>query len=163
AKPYLVEQRLHLLRNRAHVRPAYAWARIQIDPQFIRVLEISGTHGVGVLLDATEVDNPDKAGRIVNDDLFCGAARWKRQSDRSQPRRPFAGSALLIERFALGAIHEALENDRAVLDSAQRPRRNRQIVANQIEFRELRLLGKVGLRGIGHPNLASPDREHFDG
>ena len=35
----------------------------------------------------------------------------------------------------LGAVHEPFENDGTVPDSGERARRNRQVVAHQIEFR----------------------------
>ncbi len=69
------------------------------------------------------------------------------------------GCALLIERLAFGAVDEALENQRTIPDSGESARRDRQVVAHEIEFRELRLPGKVRLVRVGYTNLASLDRQ----
>jgi hypothetical protein len=53
-----------------------------------------------------------------------------------------------------------LENERTLPDSAESARRDRQIVAHEIEFQELRLLGKTRLVGVGHTDLASLDRQN---
>ncbi len=87
-------------------------------------------------LDAAQVDDPGQPGRIIDDDFFRGAARRERQRDGSQPGGPLGGRALLIKRLALGAIDEALENDRTIPDSGQRARRDGQVVADKIEFRD---------------------------
>ena len=47
------------------------------------------------------------------------------------------GRALLIERLAFGAVDEALEHDRAIADSGERARRDREVVAHEVELREL--------------------------
>ena len=54
-------------------------------------------------------------------------------------------------------IDEALENHGAIADPSQSPRRDRQIVANEIEFRELSLLGKIGNHELpGPPTTCQP-------
>ena len=75
AKPHLLEQRLHFERDTAHVRPDDAGTRIEIDAQLVRVLEIAGAHRVRMELDAAQVDDPREPRRIIDDDLFRGAAR----------------------------------------------------------------------------------------
>ena len=81
----------------------------------------------------------------------------------SQPRGPLGGRALLIKRLALGAVDEAFENERTILDSGQSAGRDRQIVAHEVEFRELRLPGKIRLVRVRHADLASFDREQLGG
>ena len=61
------------------------------------------------------------------------------QSGRSLRR------ALLVERLALGAVDEALQHKRAIADSGERSGRYRQVVAHDIELRELHLAREVGL------------------
>ncbi len=90
-------------------------------------------------LDAAQVDDPGEPGRIIDHDLFRGAARRERQRYRSQPRRPLGGRALLIKGLAFGAVDEALEHHRTIPDSGQSARRDRQIIADDVELRELRL------------------------
>ena len=93
-----------------------------------------------VQLDAAEIDDPREPRRVVDDDLFRGAAGRESQRDRSQPRGALRRRALLIEGLTFGAVDEALEHHGTVADSGQRARRDRQVVANQIELGELRLL-----------------------
>ena len=71
------------------------------------------------------------------------------------------GRALLIERLALGAVDESLENDRTVPDPTQRARRDRQVIAHQIEFGQLRLLREIRLVRMRHADLAPVDGKHF--
>ena len=73
-KAHFLEERFHLKRDVAHVRPTDARAGIEIDAQLVRVIEIPGAYGVRVQLDATQVDDPGQPRRIVDDDLLRGAA-----------------------------------------------------------------------------------------
>jgi hypothetical protein len=63
--------------------------------------------------------------------------------------------------LAFGTVDEALENQRTIPDSSESARGDRQIVADEIEFRELRLLRKIRLVGMGHTDLASLDRQNL--
>src|ERR1700728_3601171 len=47
-KPHLLKKRLHLKSNRPNIFPTHTWARIQIDPQFVRMVEIVRPHEVGM-------------------------------------------------------------------------------------------------------------------
>ena len=154
AQADLLEQRLHLERHAPHVVPADARARVQVDAQLVGVVQVGGAHRMRMQLDAAEVDNPRQPRRVVDHDLLGRAPRRKRQRHRAQPRRPLVGRALLVERLALGAVDEALEHDRPIADAAERAVRDRQVVANQVQLGELRLLRKIGLAGMGDADLA---------
>src|SRR6202171_2202077 len=54
AKAHLIQKRLHLERDRAHVRPTDARTRIEIDPQLVRMVEIAGAHRMRMQLDASQ-------------------------------------------------------------------------------------------------------------
>src|SRR5438105_5703673 len=69
--------------------------------------------------------------------------------------------ALLIKRLAFGSVDESFENDGAILNSGESAGRDRQIVADDIEFRELGLFREVGLPGVGHADFVSLDREQL--
>ena len=62
----------------ADVRPTHARTRVEIDAQFVRMIEIAGADGMRVQFDAAQVDDPRKPGRIVDDHFFRGSSRWKR-------------------------------------------------------------------------------------
>src|SRR5436309_14967638 len=107
-KPHPLEKRFHLESNTAHVLPADAGTGIEIDAQLVRVLEIAGTHGVWMELDAAQVHDPREPRRVIDDDFLRFAARWEGQRNGSQPRGPLGGRAFLIKRLAFGAVDEAL-------------------------------------------------------
>ena len=96
-------------------------------------------------LDASQIDDPCQPRGIIDDDFFRSAARRERERDRSQPRGALRWRALLIKRLAFGAVDESLEDERTIADSGERARRDRQVVADEIEFRELGLLREVQL------------------
>jgi len=137
---HVFEKGLDFEGHSAHVGPGDAGAGIEIDAQLVGVVEIGRAHGVGVQFDAAEVDDPGESGGVIDYDFFGGAAGGKREGDGSEPGRPVGGSALLIERLAFGAVDEALENDGAVVDTNQGALGYGEIVGDEVEFRELRLL-----------------------
>ena len=65
--------------------------------------------------------------------------------DRSQPRGPVARARASDRTPRLGAVDETLEHERTIPDSGQSARRDRQVVANEVEFRELGLLREIRL------------------
>ena len=120
------------------------------------MVEIAGAYRVRMQLDAAEVDDPGKPRRIIDHEFFRSPTRRERQRGGSQPRRTLGGRALLIKRLAFGAINESLENDRAILDPGESARRDGQVVADEIEFRELCLSGKIRLVRVCHADFALP-------
>ncbi len=78
------------------------------------MVEVGGADGVGVELDAAEVDDPGEGGGVVDDDLFGGAAGGEGEGDGADEVGEVVGGALLVEGLAVGAVDEALEDDGAV-------------------------------------------------
>src|ERR1700720_1588617 len=104
------------------------------------MIEINGSHRMRMQLDTTKIDDPRKPGGVIDHDFFRSAPRWERERYRSQPRRSLRWCALLMEGFPVGAVDVALEDNRTGADSGERSWRNRQVVADQVEFRQLGLL-----------------------
>ena len=113
---------------------------VQIDPQFVRVIEITGADGVRVQFDAAEVDDPSQSRRIIDNYLFRRTARRERQRYGSQPRGVFGRRAFLIKRLTFRAVHEALENDRTIPNSSESSRGDRKVIPHKVKLRKLRLL-----------------------
>ena len=143
AKPHLPQQRIHFKGDNAYVCPLYPRAWIEIDAKFVRVVEVARADGVWVQFNATEVDDPRQPRGIVYDHFFGSAAGRKRQCCCSQPRRPLGRCTFLIKGLALGAVHESLEHDRAVLDSGEGARRDREVVMDEVKFRDSGQLRKI--------------------
>src|SRR5271168_2812184 len=72
AKAHLVQQGLHLERDRAHVRPTDAGTWIEVNPQLIGMIEICGAHRMRMQLDATKIYDPRKPRSVIDDDFFRG-------------------------------------------------------------------------------------------
>ena len=117
----LVEQSFHADRDPADVVPRHARARIEIDAQLVRMIEVGGAHRVRVQLEAAEVDDPGEAGGVVDDDLLGGPPRRKREGGGAKPAGALLGRSLLVEDLALGAVDEPLQNDGPVGDPARAP------------------------------------------
>ncbi len=117
------------------------------------MVEVGGEDGVGVELHAAEVDDPEEAGGVVDDDLFGGAAGGEAEGDGAEVGREIGGGALLVEGLGFRAVDEALEDDRAVLDALQGSGRYGEEVAGDVELGELDLLGEVELGGAGDADL----------
>ena len=77
AKAHLFEKRFHFESNATHVVPAHARTGIEIDAQFVRVLEIDGAHRVRMQFDAAQVHNPREPRCVIDDDFLRFAAGWK--------------------------------------------------------------------------------------
>jgi hypothetical protein len=122
--------------TRTHVRPSHARPRIEIDAQLVGMLEVAGAHRVRVQLDAAEVDDPGQPRRVVT--TISSAVRPEgNDSVPCEPSGPLVGRALLVERLALGPVDEPLQHDRPVAIPASAPRSDREVVADDVELREL--------------------------
>ena len=143
--------------------PTDAGARIEIDAQLVRMIEVGGSHRMRMQLDTTEIDDPRQPCIVVDHDFFRGASRWERECDSSEPRRALRRCAFLVECLAVGAVDVSLEDDRTVADSSERAGRDRQVVADQVKFRELDLFREVQLAWIADADLVSVDREQLGG
>ena len=160
-----------LVGNEGHVAdvlPGNAGAGVEIDAELVRVVEIGGADGVGMKLDAAEVDDPGEAGGVIDDELFGGATGGKGKGDGAEEGGEclWVGGALLVEGLGLrgleaGAVDEALENDGAVLNSLKRAGRDGEVVADEVELGEFYVAGEVELGGVGDADFVPVDGEEF--
>ncbi len=139
AQSHFLEECLHLQTDGTNIVPTDARSGIKIDAQLVGMIQISRSHRMRVQLNATQVHNPGKSGSVVHDELFRCSAGWKSQRNRAKPIRMVGGSALLIERLAVGSVNESLEHQRPIYDSAESSVRDGQVVSNHIELRKLDL------------------------
>jgi hypothetical protein len=71
--------------NFADVIPAHTRTGVEIDPQFVRMVKVICAYGVGVQLDAAEIDDPCKSGSIVQDNFLGGSSRREGERHGAQP------------------------------------------------------------------------------
>src|SRR5437879_3556574 len=93
-------------------------------------------------------------------DVILRSACFRREDTfacpcRSQPRGPLVRRPLLEKCLSFGAVHESFEDDRAILNARQRSGRNRQVITDEIKFRDFDLRRKVQLVGMRNLHLAS--------
>ena len=161
SKADLIEKALHFKGHAANIIPADAGNWIEIDAQFVGMIEICGAHRMRVQFDAAKVHNPGQPGWIIDHDFFGSAAGRERQCDRTQPSWPLLGRALLIECLRLGAVDETFQNDRSILNPCQRTRSDGEIVADEVELGDFYLRRKIQLLRVRDLDFPPVDREHF--
>jgi hypothetical protein len=137
--------------HRGHVedlRPFDAGHRVEVDPQFVGMVEVAGPHGMRIEVDAAQVHRPDEAGGVVDHRLGRRGARGVAKFGHIDPVRALRRGALLEYGLAPDALDEPLEDHRPVRHATQCAPGHRQVVVDQIP------LGDGGsLRGRGKHRL----------
>ena len=136
----------------AHLCPVDARHRIEVDAQFVRVVQVLGADGVRVQLEAGQVGHPDQRGGVARHDLVRGAPGWKRELDDLHPRGPRFGRALLVEGLAADAVGKAQQHVRTATGRAQRPVGDGDVVADEVE---------LGVAGVGEEDLPRIRHRHL--
>ena len=125
------------------------------------MLQIRGTDGMGMELDASEIDDPGKTRRIVNDNFLGRATGRKGKRYNSQPLWPLCRGTLLIEGRLLGTVHEALQDERPIPNSCQSAVRNRKVVLHELKLGNLDFPGEVRLARMRDADLTSGDLQRL--
>src|SRR5690606_35472333 len=119
-KPELVERLPDDASDLPYLRPPDARRRIEIDAQLVRMLEVLGTHGMRMKLEAREIREPDERSRIARHDLFSRSPGREAKLDDVDPVGTLLRGTLLIEERALDADRVAYEHVRASPCGVQR-------------------------------------------
>src|SRR5215203_2359325 len=98
------------------------------------MIEIIGTHGMWMQLQARQVRHPRERRRVARHDFLGGSPGWKLQRDDFYPVGPRGRSALLIEELLADPVRIAHEHVRTPAGSVQRPLRYGEVVASKIEL-----------------------------
>ena len=107
----------HLARDQRDVEdlaPVDPGHRVEVDAQFVGVVEIVGPHRVRVEIDAAEVDRPDQPRRVVQNGFLGRGARRVLELGDVDEVRPLLRGPFLEDRLLLDALDEAFEDHRAV-------------------------------------------------
>ncbi len=142
------------------MRPFDSRHRVEVDAQFVGMLEVLGANRVRVQLEAGKIGEPGEGRRITRNDLVGRAPRRKAQFDHLDPGRPALGRPLLIEVLATDAVRVAHEHVGTAARATQRPFGHRKVIAHQVELGVLRL-GEQHLVGVRDGNFATGDYKNF--
>ncbi len=132
--------------------PGHARHGVQVDAQLVGMIEILGADRMRMKLEASQICEPGQRRRITRYHLLRSTARWEVQLDHFDPRRPAVGRALLIEVIALDAVGVAHQHVGPTTGTAQRSFANGDVVADEVEFGELRFR-EQNLVGVRDCNL----------
>ena len=86
-QPVVLEHLAGHLRDVEDLPPRHAGHRVEVDAEFVGVVEVVGEHRMRVEVDAAQVDRPRQAGRVVDDGLFGRGARTRTAVRRRRPSR----------------------------------------------------------------------------
>src|SRR6266536_740355 len=99
-------------RDGADLIPRHAWNRIEIDPEFVGMVEIIRSNRMRMKLEAGEIGHPDQRGRIPRNDFFGGSPRRKSKRDDVDPRGTRGRRTFLVEKLAANAVRVSNEHVR---------------------------------------------------
>ena len=146
----LLEHLVHEESHLAHLWPLYARNRIQVHAQLVRMIEIFGSHGMRMELQACQIGEPRERGSVARYHLVGTAPRREADRDDLDPLRPGFGRPLLIEELVRDAIGIAHEHVGPAARSAQSAGSHREVVLHEVELGVTRLrkehLARIGYR-----------------
>jgi hypothetical protein len=152
----LVQYLSHAAGDPLRVAEVGAGLRVDVDPQLVRVVDVRPPRGPRVEVDRPEVRGPRDLRELGHAELVRVAARRERDARDLDPLRPALGDALLVDRLALGPVRVALELRRPLVEGADDPLADREVVANVIELR-LPARGVEDLVRVRHLDDPLPD------
>ncbi len=163
AEPEFFEEGFYFEGNAPDVGPLDARSRVEVDAEFIGVVEIAGADRVRMQFHAAEIDDPGEAGGVIDDDFFGGAAGGEGEGRRAEPVGMVGGCALLVEGLGFGSVDEALEDDGAVANAEEGAGGDGLVVTDEVELGELEFAGEVKLVGVGDADVPTVDGKGLSG
>ena len=109
-------------------------------------------------VDRGEVRRPRDLRKLCHAELVGGAPGGKRDGGGLDPVGPMLGHALLVDRLALGPVRMPLQLRRALVEHADDPLSDREVILDEVELR-LAARAKEDLVRVGHLDDARPDLE----
>jgi len=117
-----------------YLLPRDSWHRVEVNAQFVGMLQIFCPYRVRVQLQAAQVCKPGERRGVARHDLLGNAARGKGQLHHLDPQRAPCRGSLLVEVLAVDPVGIANEHVGAAASSTKRSIRHSQVVAHQIEL-----------------------------
>jgi hypothetical protein len=109
----LVEQHLHVARDREDVLVGVGRERVQIEEEVVGMLDVLAPRMQRVHLDAAEVGDVQHRGRVVHDEVVDhpGLGILREDLAAMDPVRRVGRRGLLVEERALGAVRHPLHRE----------------------------------------------------
>ena len=149
----------HLLddhRDLAHVRPRVPLARVEVDQQVVRPLDVVDPRVPRVQLDAAEVRDPREPGGVRDDGEVRVPPARKVDPERVQPVRMRLRNALLVEEKPVHAVRVALHLHRPAAHVVEHAGRDVDVVLDQVALRQPGLR-EEDLVQVGEADVAAAD------
>src|SRR6202012_2175782 len=108
--------------------PRHTGHRVEIDAEFVGVVEVVGKNRMWVEVDAAKVDCPGQAGRVVDDGLFGRGTGGVAQFGDVDPVGPFLRRAFLKDGLLVDALDEPLQDHGSAGHPAQGAVGDREVV-----------------------------------
>ena len=86
-QPVVLEHLAGHQRDVDDLPPGHPGHRVEVDAQFVGMVEVVGEHRMRVEVDAAQVDRPGQAGRVMDDGLFGRGAATRSAVRRRRPSR----------------------------------------------------------------------------
>ena len=113
-QPELVHHLLDDERDRTHVGERVPLARVEVDQEVVRPLDVAHARVPGVEVDAAEVDHPRQRGGVAHDREVSAVAARELDVDLADVVGMVRRDALLVERIAADAVGPAQHVERPV-------------------------------------------------
>ena len=130
----VVEGRAHHVGDVTDVRPLEARNRVEIDAQFVWVVEVVGTNGMRMQFEAGQVGHPGECRRIARHDLFGRPARREAEGHDVDPWGPRARRPLLIEKLTVDAVRIPNQDVGPAAGTLQGALRDSEEIPDEIEL-----------------------------
>jgi hypothetical protein len=149
-----VQRRVHDARYVLKLGPQNAWDGIEVNAQFVGMIEIVGTNGMGMKFQTRKVCHPRQRGCVPRHDFFSRATRGEGQRDHVDPVGARRGRTFLKEEVLTDAVRIPDEHIWPTTGATQSSVSHGDIVLSEIEFRVPRTREEYFV-GIGNRDLAS--------
>ncbi len=120
----------------AHVRPLPVGARVEVDQQVVRLLDLRDARVPGVQLDAAEVGDPFERRFVVDDGEDRRVPARELDEELVDVRRVLRRNSLLVEELAVDPVRVAHHVEEPAPQVRQRMVRDVEVVADEVALRQ---------------------------
>ena len=135
--PHLAERLPHDRRDALSVRERRPRLRVDVDPELVRLVDVGAPRRPRVEVDDREVRRPRDLRDLGDAELVRVPAGRERHAGRLDPLGPLLRHALLVDHLALDAVREAAQLGRPLVERADDPLADGEVVVDEVALRLL--------------------------